>query len=55
MYLKAYSRIALANGEILKHQVVEFADDGTPLSYFALKGELPFVEWYDETFYFSKK
>ncbi len=53
MFLRAYSRVVLPNGDILKRQVVEFSDDGIPLSYYPLKDELPFVEWYDETFSFS--
>lgn len=52
MKLKAYSKVILSSGKVLKHEIVEFDDDGTPLRHFPLREELPFVEWHDETYLF---
>lgn len=46
----AYSRVLCPDGRLLRREVIVFGDDGSPQCHYPLPGELPFVEWRDETF-----
>ncbi len=48
-----YSRVKLPTGEVLRREVVVFGEDGRPVGHFPLDGELPFVEWRDETYIYQ--
>ncbi len=48
-----YSRVKLPSGEVLRREVVVFGEDGRPVGHFPLDGELPFVEWRDETYIYQ--
>ncbi len=46
----AFSTLIMPDGQELHREIVTFDNEGRPISHKPLNGELPFVEWRDETF-----